>query len=133
MNNQNLLHFRAQNTLPFNQRRVILCFGKDERTFAFEDAAKIVLAECKATEQDQVKAVEQLLLECEASDLNQVSAVRLPFFASPLKKFSATSKDEIADQRKKVREILNELVATEDLDLLQKIAKKNAVRLVFLC
>jgi len=32
MNNQNLLHFRAQNTLPFNQRRVILCFGKDERT-----------------------------------------------------------------------------------------------------
>ncbi|MDB6029195.1 MAG: hypothetical protein JWM68_5418 [Verrucomicrobiales bacterium] len=100
--------------------------GKDHETDSlksFEDCAKALLKNCRATPEALAKAFLQLLDEAEQSDLNQLCVGRLPWLCTPCGKLDATPKNVVQQQETRMLAMIREVHETS-VDQLSMVASK---------
>jgi hypothetical protein len=93
---------------PGPQDRIVKWLNKSALK-SFDDCAKALLKNCRATPEALAKAFLQLLDEAEQSDLNQLSVGRLPWLCTPSGQLDATPKNIVQQQEARMLAMIREV------------------------
>jgi hypothetical protein len=98
------------------QKSLSRILAPDGVLLSFNEAADKILSTSRATTEQRVAAVSQLLAE--KGDLNQLCVARLPWFASAKGKCGATSKADASLQQQKCQKVVRAIHGQKDEDAL---------------